>query len=888
MTVSLQGDHTLACKATNFLIYRRLCSPGAPPFLGLLPLDQVSKERAIASARRLLGGRSERLPMLFGRYPFFAAWLVTQSLNEEYGEAGNAVYRHIANSLEVSLEAHSQRNILFDSFCKVCERFGLPTQGFDRHVDVYLLHAGVSRAQLPHLIDAFLRQEAAYGPPPIETSALLNRWEDDALYFLPASINVPRRAILWDETAWHAALFARMRQSPEAFVPAIDFERYFKEVFDQRLKETRPTSSRGASEALAPRPQLYWQSGELVLKLPRSEGRIRLWLDGGQRPLRLRGGEGWTLPQPWPGEIRWEIAGQTGQLEFLAHDRCAVFERITGHYLRQVPRGLVDIELDSTDVAILARMPFSVAGEPALEPEADSHVGFAVLGPRPVALNFDGVQISLRARPRRRLSLAGTEIASGPKGLLYGCSARLRVETGLSRSETRAVRVTLGRQSRLIEMPISEDGFGDIGMEQVLADFAEAEAADPVRLRMELMAPSAEGTTVHGSGIGLSAWVWPGFGGSDGIVFRSDRPVRNLVQDECLHVGLDGRGRLCLEPGGGYSVAHAVFEIEDVHVPFELPWPDVTVTKRRADGSIVPLPLGTRLSVGEDDRFDTIGIRCPDPKAQLLIRGRREERPFFGGLARSLAVRDLLVPASDERVLLRRGNAAEVLLFELVAALAPQEINLLPARNAVRLQLKFGEPVDAVAVEVEDELGAVVLAEAALRHRPVATRRPEWLHAEAYNNDAHGLELTLDAEWIDGGPRLARLLVRPEGRDAWRPLRNSRGDSFAIALVNPVADNFVLDAELQRRFEALSRWLSDCYAADCWSTLERTLVPRWRELGHRLRALFGGNGSLMLAACSPPPDHAAPGWVPILHPLQFAQDLYAAPPQAFASLAGPP
>src|SRR5690606_9812485 len=126
---------------------------------------------------------------------------------------------------------------------------------------------------------------------------------------LPPSINVLRRAILWDETAWHAALFARMRQDPEAFVPAIEFERVFKEVLDQRLIEARPTSRRGGSEALAPRPRLHWQSGGLVLRLPRSEGRIRLWLDDAHRPLRLRGGEDWTLPQPWPRELRWEISG---------------------------------------------------------------------------------------------------------------------------------------------------------------------------------------------------------------------------------------------------------------------------------------------------------------------------------------------------------------------------------------------------------------------------------------------------------------------------------------------------------------------------------------------------------------------------------------------------
>ncbi len=871
----------MSCRVADFLLSTHRRSADAPPFIGLLPLDDGARRRALEGARQYLGGRANRLQSFFRQFPNLAIWLVTHSLSEGYGDDGYAVYPHIEDTLRVPLDNQHQRKVLFHAFCGACNRFGLPTRGFDRDVDVYLLHAGVSHAQLPHLIDAFVRQEAAFGPPPVESTVLLNRWEDDALYFLPPAVNVLRRAILWDETAWHAALFVRIRQDPEGFVPAIEFEKHFKEVLDQRLKEPRPPASRGG----LPQPRLLWQPGGLALRLPRSEGRIRLWLDGAQRPLRLRGGEDWILPQPWPREIRWEISGQTGQLELLAHQGCAVFDRITGHYLREIPPSSSDIELDSTDIAILARMPFSVAGEPALEPESESYVGFTTLGRRPVVLEFNGVQTSLKARPRRRLSLADGEIARGPQGVLYGHAARLRVETGLGRPETRAVRVTLGLASQLVNVAISEEGFGEIGMAQLLAEFAEAETADPLRLRVELMAPSAEGGAVHSSGIGLSAWIWPGFCDSDGFVFRSARPIRNLVQDECLHVGCDDQGHLCLEPGGGYNVARAVFDIDGIHVPFDIPWPDVAVTRRRVEGSTTPLPLGTRLLVGEDDRFDTISIRCPDPNAQLIVRGKREERPFSGGLTRSLAIRDLLVPASDERVLLRRGTGTEVLLFELVAALAPQGVTLLPARYGIRLRLHFGEPVDAIAVEVEDETGAAVLAEAALRHRPVSTRRPEWFHAEVCDNDARGVEVTIDTDWIDGGPRLARLLIRPEGRDGWRPLRNSRGDCFAIALANAALNDFVSDAELKRRFEALSRWLSDCYAAECWPTLERTLVPRWRNLGQQLRALPGGEGAVMRAASLPPPDHAAPGWVPILHPLQFASDLYAAPPQAFATLA---
>lgn len=847
-------------------------------------MDETAREHAIEHTRQFLGGRTDRLQALFLQFPSLAAWLVTHSLSREYGDDDHAVYPHIADTLRVPLDTPPQRNILFNAFCGVCDRFGLPTQGFDRRrlVDVYLLHAGVSQAQLPHLIDAFLRQETAFGPPPVETTVLLNRWEDDALDFLPPAVSVPRRAILWDETAWHATLFARIRKDPEAFVPTIEFEECFKDVFDQQLNIPQPI---GGNEVLAPRPRLSWQSGGLVLRLPRSEGRIRLWLDGAQRPLRLRGGEDWTLPQPWPHEIRWEISNQADQLKLLAHEGCVVFDRITGHQLREIPPSSADIELDSTDIAILARAPFSINSESALESGPESFVGFAGLGPRPVVFSLGKVQISLRARPRRRLSLAGDEIANGPRGTLHGPSAKLRIETGLGRSETRAIRVTLGLQSWLVQTEISEDGFGEIEVKNLLAGFAD-ESGDPLRLQVELMAPNIEGSTVHSSGIRLSAWIWPAFRGSDGIVFQSEGPVRNLVQEKCLYVGRDGRERLCLDPAGGYSVARAVFEIEGEHVPFDLPWPDVTVTRHRAKGSVSPLPLGTRLSIGEDDRFDTISIRCPDLQAQLIIRGRREAHPFHGQLTRSLAVRDLLVPASDERVLLRRGTGVEVLLFELVAAFAPKGISFLPAHNnAVRLRLHFNEDVDAVAAEIEDETGAVVFAEAALRYRPVATRRPDWFHAEVCNNDTSGIELTFDVDWLDNGPRLARLLIRPDGRDGWRPLRNARGDSFAVALINPIAEGIEHNEKLSRRFDTLCRWLSDCYATECWQTLNRAVVPRWRELGRKLHALPSGDGAVMRAACLPPPDHAAPGWVSILHPLQFLPELYAAPPRAFASLA---
>ncbi|MBD0865368.1 MAG: hypothetical protein GDA36_07065 [Rhodobacteraceae bacterium] len=878
----------MGCKAADFLISRERQKLGAPPFIGLIPLNKADEKRAIEHTQRFLDGQPERLEALFHQFPNLATWLVTHSLSEKYGANGHAVYRHIAQMLGIPLDTQATRKMLSSAFLDVCDRFGLPSRGLDRDVDVYLLHTGVSQEQLPHLIDAFLSQESAFGPPPVETTAGLNQWENDALDFLPTGVKVPRRAILWDETAYHADLFAQLHDNPAAFVPKIEFEQVFKQVFDQRLQEPRPASGRGRGAAPAPRPRLCWQSGALVLRLPRCEGRIRLRLDEEQQPLRLRGGEHWTLPQPWPRRLHWEIAGQPGQRTLLAHGGCAIFDRLTGRHLHDISQDSKNELVDSRDIAILARGPFTVADELAFELGAESYVGFATLGPRPVALALGGAQTDLRARPRRRLSLVGDEIANGPQGILYGPTARLQIETGLTHSKTRTLRVTHEQQSpRFVEVPIQNDGSGAIGLTGLLAHFPEAEAADPLRLGIELMAPGTKpGTKEHSARIKLSVWVWPGFRGQEHIQLHSVRPVGNLVRNKCRHVGLDDHGYLCLDREGGYKHACAVFRIGDDDVPFDLPWPDVTVTRHRAEGGPAFLPLGTRLSVSEEDRFDTISIRCPDQRAQLIIRGTREKRPFFMGLTRNLAVRDLLGPASDEYVRLRRENGSELVLFELIAARVPRKIDLRAAGNPIRLCLTFKELIDAVAVEVENETGNVERAEAALRHRPVAVRRPEWFHAEVCDDDAQGLELTLDGGWLDDGPGLARLLIRPEGRDSWHPLRTAQGASVAIALANPAADAPPQDAdELRRRFEALCRWFSEPYAAECWPVLERTLVPRWRELGLRLRDVPGGDSAIMQAACLPPPDHAPPDWIPILHPVQFAPDLYAAAPPVFAALA---
>jgi hypothetical protein len=866
------------------LLTQRIKSTNSPPFFGLASLDDDNRKRVFVWTHYVLRGDANRISELFRKAPIVAAWSVTQALSTGYGESDLAIYRHIEEALGIQLDNQSRRRALHDAFCKVCEQMGLPVRGFDRMVDVYLVHAGVPVAHLPHLIDAFLHQEAAFGPPPVEATLLLNRWEDDALEFLPASVITPRRTILWDETAWHAALYARIREAPEAFQPANLFEDQFAGILRDRLNGSVPIQRRTAGVLVA-RPRLVWQGGGLRLRLPRTEGRMLVVPDGAERPLRMRGGDDWVLPQPWPRKIHWQVEGETGEINLLSMlGGFAVFDLNTGQLVRELADPPHDIEVDASEVVIVARETFTIGGEPALDCGTDGFVLFAQLGPVALRLDFSERRFELRARPRRRLSLRGGQIAGGPKGFLYSNTATLRVETGLGQAEVRGVLVTIAGQQMTAEIPIDSEGIGELDVGELLKLYVELEDADPLRLRVDLLAPTEATTPAHVSGVSLTAWLWPGFRSNDGLAFTSVFAPSNLVLEQSRSVVRESHGMLCLDPAGGYVQARAVFEIDERFVPFDLAWPDVTVVRRRGDGLEQGLPLGVRLSVGDEDRFDTITIRCPDADAALVVRGRREQRPFAEGLTRSLALRELITPASNDRVVLHRGNGHELLLFELVPALAPSKFELRPADGALRLRLVLSVEIDAIALELEDEQGGSQFVEAALRYRPVDSRKPDWLSAHLRDDDPLVIELAIDLSSFISGMTLARLLVRPDGHETWRPLRNARGDTYALALAQFGQELRPSHDDLQPRFERMCRWLADCYATECWSHLDHVLTPIWRSLGIALHSTVGGPGAVMSAAALPPPDHASPSWVPISHPLMILPDLYGATPDAFASL----
>ncbi len=880
------------CRATDILLSEALRSAETPPFIGLVSIHENQRQSAFENLRVYLRGDPNRISNSFRDYPYVSTWCVTQALSEEYGDQDQAIYRHIERVFGVSLENQFHRCILYKSFCRVCEQLGLPTRGFNRMVDVYLLHAGVPMPLLPQLIRSFLRQEAAFGPPPTEATVMLNRWEDDSLEFLPDTVVTPRRAILWDETAWHAALYARIRENPNAFVPKLPVEERFHEILSKPEQQNGRSISLGVRDAAAvvpPRLRLIWRADGLAARIPRVEGRVQLWQDDDISPFRLRGGEDWMLPQPWPVRLRWRVGEYDGALSFLsATGELAIFDCTTGFLIKQVGVLPPEVEVDTTDAVILSRSSFSIDGEPALATGEFSFIAFTRLGTASILLS-GGEKTRLRARLSRRLTIRDGQVARGPQGTLFGPSATVEVKTGLERDEVRRLRVTVGQQSADVEIEVI-NGLSEIGIGTLFSSVGENIRPDPLLMRIDLLAPADGAAFVRKSGISIKLWVWPAFSGSDGFVFESDLELNNLVLEQSQNVILNSRGRLTLNVSGGYITARAVFEIEGGLIAFEIPWPDVVVIRRRPDGSVLGLPVGTRLTVDEENRFDTVTIRCPDPLAKLSIRGQSEDHPFARGLSRNLAIRDLSKGASDNRVILRRGNGTELMLFEIVLSIEPVSVRFLPARDGLRLRLNLMTPVDALALEIESEHGKTEFAEASFGRRPVSSRRPSWLSAELPGGNPTEIELFVSALEFEDRFALARIFLRPEAafetQSTWRPLRNSRGDTYAIILDNPGLN--VAETNVRWRFETLSRWLADCYADECWSVINKPLISRWDKMGRALAEQPGGIGALMMAGAVPPPDHTVRSWIPLMHPIHILPGLYEASTTAFVGLSGSP
>ena len=872
-------------RARDFAVHAALQQPGAPPVVGLVELD--GPERVVDAVVRFVAGHVNRLDTAFKAYPYVTGWAVATVVRQSYCAEGNyAVYKPIEDLFAIALPQNGPgQKALRNGFDFLCRRIGVTTAEYGRQVDIYLAQAGVPEGMLQHLAAAFLRQERHFGPVPTDNTEALNHWEDDALTLLPPGVRTPRRALELDETGWHADLFGRLRGASG------DDGSRFERAFQEAIKTQEQTVSVGGGSAAVVHPRLIWLEGSPGLSIPRIEGRMRLRPDEASRTLRLRGSEAWPLPEPWPRELRWEAEVHAGTIAFLQEPSSLAFfeRRSSGRFLGEsFPDGRTQA-LDGVDIVVLSRGPFSVEGEPCEARESDSHIAAVTLTAQPVRIETRQGDVILKSRPKRRITVHGGTVAAGPEGALHGPGTEFRIETGLAVSEARTLRIDAGGYRGALTIQFDTDGIARVPIEDLLGAAGANTAgplSDPCRLRLDLEA-TGEATSTARSAVVGSFWIWPRVA-VRGFALNAPEPPTNLTWDCCRHVTQNLSGQVSLDAMGGYENARLAFRIDGAVIGFDVPFPGETSVRVTANGRRQFLRRGAQVTLDEADGFDTFTVRCPDPGADLLVRGRREWKPFRSGRPRHVSGVDLLRPAGDDRVVLLGSDGGEIELFRILEPRAPKLFQVHRIGPTLRLALRMSDPVEAVHLLVEDERGERKMTEATLGDTPTADTPRLALVPDAAALDENQTLLTIDPCELPSILHLARILVRGPEREGWTHLGNPRGDVFALAFEGgDVAGGGhpADDADLDRRFRTLSGWLAQCFAPESWSLVRDPLLERWQTVGEQLYGTIAGRSAVLAAAAIGPPEEAAASWVPMAHPLSFLPEMYGAPAVEFAACA---
>jgi hypothetical protein len=859
-------------KAIEFVLRRQLRAEGASPFAAHLepsPSDATAIEHA---ATTFVAGQEGRIPRFIEAFPAAGTWFLVRAVAESYGRDDHAIYPAISRAFAVSSIGIPVRTRLNSSFRQACRRLGLGVASLrpTGAVDDYLFQAGVSLAQYPALVEAFVRAEAAYGPPPDDDTRDMNSWEDRAIDLAPPGLTRMRNILIQDEYAYHALCFARVSRG-EAATGIV--ERLMRDHLE-------PARTRLGSAKVLGLPSLAFIDETLVIVAPPRAG-IRGRAAGWSRTIPA--GSYRALPTPWPDRVEWEWSdGDSTEFEshemavFGADRRILVFDPDSGRLLRIVTTEAATkpVPIDITSALLVARLPFAVADEAAVSIGTEAFARIVDTSHScAVSIGGDVLHLTVAARPLIEVELprAGRSIG----GPLCGSPTEIRIRFPAGRLD--------GALDLLIQHPsLSAPHRLPVPSEQdVVIDVADVlQPRGPAGLlRVALVVSEGQRMLVRSS-----HWVWPGFVGlSEGTRFEAAAIPANVNLDQSCHVVRGSDDRLCLDLTASFRVAALAFRDGERGTRiFEFARPGLTVAVVSETGVEHLLPLGSSLAVSTENR-DMLAIRCTDEAVDLDVRGVVEERPFGRSGVRRLALATLIgaAPHDEIRTVHRLRSEASQTLLRVLPATAPSlfVVDSLGTEGGLRVRCDLTRPVDAVRLVMTDVATGQQIEDAvALGRFPLEVRPRGFLRGES--NGATTPRLTLRiAPPRNAGPCIGEISVRIEGTDHWHPFIDAHGRRHLLG----TGARSLAASDIGDQRELYTR-LTDVVETPIAEAVRATLAPieaLWTSTGRSLAATDEGRRHLLQTLMRPlsidrPADH-----LPLHHPLEVAPDLFSLPADAY-------
>lgn len=838
---------------------RRLMAPDASPFIVNVSLTEADEAKVRNGLRAFVKGKASNIAQALTRFPASAAWLLATELARQYRNGSGdsivtgQIYPHIAAAFATGPIDQAQRQEMVIAFRRAARRFGLvlPPRKTNFLADSYVCQAGAARSQLPALVRAFLKAEAAFGSPPDEDTQRLNMWEVRSTQTFAFGFSRLQNIMLWDESAFHAGCFARARRGDVAWPLAKDMATAIADI------EAKGGLG-GQSNEVRPRIALI----DSIPAIVAPDG-ASITVQVGTRTRSVAAGRSWELPAPWPARIYASIADGTDEpgtdLPFLPTlESIAVFDADSGVLLGCLSSNGASLSVDAREVALASRSEITANGEASLQVSNQAHILFASLGERlTVAVGGNNYQLTPPSRPN--LVFDAVRIASGPGGGLFTHPGLVHVRFPGGMPEKAALCISHPALAHPITLDLDEDN-AQIDLGKLLP------GNGPIGQLSLAITLGRGGRTLVRS----SQWVWPGLTGLDGFAFDGPIPP-NLVSDQSENIVI-GDQRVGLNASTPWRNARIAVSEGNRVIVFALSRPGRSASIVDEYGRERPHAMGARITVlhGSTDR---LVIRTDDPGAKLIIRGRAEESSFGSSGVRRLDLAALAHSGWDNRILYLPGGDAHraETLAELGLSTEPASFTI--ERNArdrcLRIRAQFDVPIDAVRLTLEGLNGEETCHWVApLGRRPAdGNHSPKfWGTAEYGKRSATGSDLTLviDDQLIDSC-RVGELSVRIEGEERYRELRNMRGDAF-LFLTNGQPSLPSTSA-----FLAANDLLSRCVAPETWDFVN-PIVPAWREAG-MAQVERGRTEELLRAWGRPLPVGQASTWVPLRHPVEIAPEL---------------
>ena len=628
---------TTSLRALDFRVSQALRKVDSPPFLGLLELTDEDRNKAYRAISASGRGNEEAVERVLRQHKNLTVWYLCDSVRRFYGLEGTArVWPDIAEALGIRSELSQRfRQALHELVAQKCRSLGLPVPPEDM-VSLFRLHAGVSEAQLPTLIRAFLAQERHFGLPQVDDGNSLNEWEDNALNFIPPGLSVLRMPILWDVSAWHASIYLDCRVHAEQATTS-----YHTKFFELlKSAESDRTVVPAPLEDIA-HPKLVSENAELSIRFPDGISRHFVQFDN-DHSLRVRPGAVLAIPTPLPTRVNFSAGLPPIDILPFEGDVLIGDADLDGELVQA--RGIT--QLGFVNIVMFARQPIEAknGADVASYEIADGLFTAALTLPQTglLELAVGKKSLTLTRKLIRRVSLKGGIIGRGSSGSLYSSKAVLTIQTGIAEEVNRKILVRFGTAYKKV-FDIKTDAVGDaeISLAEIFTDTDQWCVSGPQALRVELLRPSEnDRDQVIGSGVKMRADVWPDYIGRIGAQLKCSRPPENLALDQSRNLYVDQAGNACIDPDATSEI-EIVFTIESKSRRYRLPPLELNIVHIRPDGSPKPMPIGSTVVLSSDTRGGALRIQSNDRDAELEVPGRSRFQAFRGGGASTLGFRGL-------------------------------------------------------------------------------------------------------------------------------------------------------------------------------------------------------------------------------------------------------